>query len=269
MLLYCDDFQPYTTRKGSAGGCYMLPLGVKPIKCSWYGAVRVLGLAPPGISTNLILSEFIKDIVKGSTQGFASFDADGSPITIFLDIVGFIGDYPAVTHVNDLLGHTACSPCHICTFQREDGSGTGASRYAYTSRIHARAPSFVRTMERMKELRSTNLSPVSLRELGLNANISEAHLTLHRLAEALNKVLLIYERENKPCFSLELSHIQFIKYSLHIVDIFHISCHDISIVITSLVTRTTQIYSNTMCRALLLIIACVYRHLTVFWLLLL
>jgi hypothetical protein len=80
----------------------------------------------------------------------------------------------------------------------------------------------------------------------------------------IHLLLLIYERENKPCFYLELSHIQFINYSLHIVDIFHISCHDISIVITSLVTRTTHIYSNTMCRALLLIIACVYIHLTVF-----
>jgi hypothetical protein len=49
--------------------------------------------------------------------------------------------------------------------------------------------------------------------------------------------LLIYERENKPSFSLELSHFQFINYSLHIVDLFYISCHDISIVITSLETR--------------------------------
>jgi hypothetical protein len=48
--------------------------------------------------------------------------------------------------------------------------------------------------------------------------------------------LLIYERENKPCFSLEISHIHFINYSLHIVDLFHISCHDFSIVITSLET---------------------------------
>jgi hypothetical protein len=82
--------------------------------------------------------------------------------------------------------------------------------------------------------------------------------------QGVQRQVLIYERENKPCFSLELSHIQFINYSLHIVDLLHISCHDISIVITSLVTRTTHIYSNTMCRALLLIIACVYRHLTVF-----
>jgi hypothetical protein len=34
------------------------------------------------------------------------------------------------------------------------------------------------------------------------------------------------------------SHIQFINYSLHIVDLFHIPCHDISIEITSFVTRT-------------------------------
>jgi hypothetical protein len=39
-------------------------------------------------------------------------------------------------------------------------------------------------------------------------------------------------------FSLELSHIQFINYFLHVVYLFHISCHDISIVFTSLVTRT-------------------------------
>jgi hypothetical protein len=77
-------------------------------------------------------------------------------------------------------------------------------------------------------------------------------------------VLLIYERENIPCFSLELSRIQFISYFLHIVDIFHISSHDIYIVITSLVTRTTHIYSNTMCRALSLNITCDYSHMTVF-----
>jgi hypothetical protein len=55
---------------------------------------------------------------------------------------------------------------------------------------------------------------------------------------SLTHSLLVYDRKNKPCFSLELSHIQFINYYLHIVDLFHISCHDISIVITSLVIRT-------------------------------
>jgi hypothetical protein len=59
--------------------------------------------------------------------------------------------------------------------------------------------------------------------------------------------LLIYERENKPCFSLEVSHIQFINYSLHIVDIFNISCHEISIVITSLVTARTHTFTAIRC----------------------
>jgi hypothetical protein len=58
----------------------MLPLGVTSGKRSGYGAFLVLGLTPPGISTNVILSELIKYIVEGSTQGFASFDADGYPI---------------------------------------------------------------------------------------------------------------------------------------------------------------------------------------------
>ena len=70
-----------------------------------------LGLTSPGILTNLIiLSGLIKYIVKCSTQGFASFDADGFPITIFLDIVVFIGEYPAVTQMDDLLGHMECYP---------------------------------------------------------------------------------------------------------------------------------------------------------------
>jgi hypothetical protein len=79
-------------------------------------------------------------------------------------------------------------------------------------------------------------------------------------------VLMIYERENKHLFSLELSHIQFIDYLLHTVDLFHISCHDMSIVITSLLTRTKTHLLQYYVSWILLIIACVYRHLTVFWL---
>jgi hypothetical protein len=55
----------------------------------------------------------------------------------------------------------------------------------------------------------------------------------------LNAITVDIE-ENKSCFSLELSHVQVIDYSLHIVDLFHTSCHDISIVITYLVTRTNK-----------------------------
>jgi hypothetical protein len=52
------------------------------------------------------------------------------------------------------------------------------------------------------------------------------------------KFMFIYESENKACFSLELSHIQFINYSLHIVDNSIFPVMIFRIVITSLVTRT-------------------------------
>jgi hypothetical protein len=53
-----------------------------------------------------------------------------------------------------------------------------------------------------------------------------------RMPSKYELLLVIYERENQK-LSLDLSHIQFIIYSLHIVDLNHTSCHDISIVITS------------------------------------
>ena len=50
VLLYSDDFQPYVSRKGSYGGVYFLP--VTDEKEADYSAVRVLGLSPPGASSN-------------------------------------------------------------------------------------------------------------------------------------------------------------------------------------------------------------------------
>jgi RNase H-like domain found in reverse transcriptase len=89
-----------------------------------------------------------------------------------------------------------------------------------------------------RKLSSANSYPVHKGELlTIVYSLKEWRTYLHG-SRFFIKTVLIYEIENKPCFSLELSHIQFINYSLHIVDLFHISCHDICIVITSLVTRT-------------------------------
>jgi hypothetical protein len=63
LLFYADDFNPYTTRKGSCGGCFILPLGVNPKNRAGHGAVRFLRLTPPGVSTNSIILSTIPDIV--------------------------------------------------------------------------------------------------------------------------------------------------------------------------------------------------------------
>ena len=118
FLLYCDDFQPYTRKSGSFGGCYMLPMGITPSQRSGYGAVRYIGLTPPQVSSNEILQYIIQDIVKCSTTGVRGLDPWGNPVTIFIDVLGYIGDYPAVTHSLDLLGHNSRAPCHLCYFFR-------------------------------------------------------------------------------------------------------------------------------------------------------
>jgi hypothetical protein len=195
FLLYADDLNPYTTRKGSCGACYLLPIGVDPKNRAGYGAVRFSGLTPPGVSTNSIISSIIPYIVRGATTGFECVDANGAAITVFLDLVGFVGDYPAITHTLDLLGHTACSPFHICVFRREDGSGRGASRYGHDTRIHTRSMTIVRTMQRTMAARSRGLSASALKELGLKPIEEDQKPPLHEFACALRKV---YRQNGAP-----------------------------------------------------------------------
>jgi hypothetical protein len=115
VLLYCDDFQPYTSKSGSFGGCYMLPMGIPPSQRSGYGSVRYIGLTPPQVLSNEILQYILQDILKCSTTGVRGVDPWGNTVTIFIDVLGYIGDYPGVTHSLDLFGHNSRAPCHLCS----------------------------------------------------------------------------------------------------------------------------------------------------------
>jgi hypothetical protein len=88
VLLYCDDFQPYTSKGGSFGGFYMLPMGIPPSQISGYGAVRYIGHTPPQVSSNEILQYVMQYIVKCSTTGVRGLDPWGNPVTIFIDVLG-------------------------------------------------------------------------------------------------------------------------------------------------------------------------------------
>jgi hypothetical protein len=81
VLLYCDDFQPHSSTTSSYGGCYMLTMGIPPAQRAGYGAVRCIGLTTPQMSTNEVLQNI------GPT---------GNAVTIFIDVLGFIGDYLAI-----------------------------------------------------------------------------------------------------------------------------------------------------------------------------
>jgi hypothetical protein len=75
-MLYTDDFKADVTRNGSYGGCYLLPIGIRPEERARYASVRCITLTTPNISTNEVLLRIIPDIVKctiRNTGGLASY----------------------------------------------------------------------------------------------------------------------------------------------------------------------------------------------------
>ena len=181
FLLYCDDFNEATGKKGSAGGCYMLPMGL-PLDCRRStSAVRVLGVTGPGVSTNHVLRYIARDIVQGCTSGFRDKDPYGNDCVIFLDFIGFVSDYPACSHVLDVMGHISDVPCHVCTFPRGDKFSQN-SQFGYNPNIHSSTDSTFRTSERTKALRTSAHQGAALyhKRLGLKSieDITETPLLL-------------------------------------------------------------------------------------------
>jgi hypothetical protein len=188
MLLYCDDFQPYASKSGSFEGFYMLPMGIPPSQRSVYGAVRYIGLTPPQVSRNEILQYSIQDIVKCLTTGVRGVDPWGNTVTIFIDVLGYIEDYPAVTHSLDFLGHNSRDPCHLCSFIRQNRIGpTDIPYYGFTTFVHSKATSFCRSIDRMKILREDNTATQELNTLEFQPTFDVIENLLHALREALKE----------------------------------------------------------------------------------
>ena len=193
FLLYCDDFNEASGKKGSAGGCYMLPMGL-PLDCRRNSsAVRVIGVTGPGVSTNHILRHISRDIIQGCTSGFRDVDPDGNECLIFLDFIGFVSDYPACSHVLDVMGHNADCPCHLCFFVRGGKYGKN-SQFGYDTRLHSSSDTHFRTSERTAAVQSSESSANILKYLGLRTvqNITDTplHLIERLLHEARSKGLV-------------------------------------------------------------------------------
>ena len=65
---------------------------------------------------NKVLKAIEEDLVRGATTGIPALDPYGRPVQIFIDTVGYFGDYPAVTDTTDVRGHIATAFCTFCTF---------------------------------------------------------------------------------------------------------------------------------------------------------
>lgn len=194
MLLYCDDFRPFSSTypKGSAGGCYMLPLGLPPGDRNSRASVRILGLTPPGVSTNKIILEIVPDLVCGVVDGFGVMTPSGERVKAFLDVVGFIGDYLASSHTSDVKSHAANSPCNMCTLRKYKG-GAGSS-IGYTTDTHSANSSCLRSGERHRALRESGISDEDANFLGMvpNALVEDEFSPLFALQRELEKFVIVF-----------------------------------------------------------------------------
>lgn len=61
----------------------------------------------------------LDDLIEGASKGFDVMDADGVNRKVFLDVVGILGDTPALNASLDVMGHTALACCHLCGFRKQ------------------------------------------------------------------------------------------------------------------------------------------------------
>lgn len=169
VILYADDFNPRSSLfpKGSVGGVYMNPSSFHVRSRRSQLTIRTISVTPAGVSTNSVISFIIDDMVKGCTDGFVCFDAFGERVTVFLDILGFVGDYPASTAVVDLKGHNALSPCTVCGFTINNSPWL--TTYAFTTSITSRHSAYRRTQQRSLSLREVGLTADQGKVLGMSS----------------------------------------------------------------------------------------------------
>ncbi len=129
FALYWDGFEVQKGKSATGEGFYLICMNLPVDSRSSPSAVRVLSLTPPGVKADEILNSIFDDILHGMTTGFEDYDADGRKRRIFLDLVAFLGDTPALNSFLDVLGHTSNACCHLCRFTRGSTTLVG-SRYA-------------------------------------------------------------------------------------------------------------------------------------------
>ena len=172
ILLFCDDFQQSSqmSKAASAGGCYFLPLSLPVEKRRSSSSVRIISLTPPNTSTNDLLRYIVPDMRQATVHGVDGHTPSGTRLRIFLDVLGFVGDYPASACVVDVLGHVGNAPCTHCSFRRLRNVTNNGSRFGYTTKIHSRNSSFLRNLDRYAALRLSELPDSDANRLGMIPN---------------------------------------------------------------------------------------------------
>lgn len=120
-----------------------------------FASVRTTSLTPTGVSINLVLGYILDDHFKTDTEVLDFIDAKGRKCVVFIEVVGFVADYPACSSVLYLLSYTSNSPCTNDKFGTLEVSYCETeSRYADSFYIHSANASFARGLLKKSVIRS-------------------------------------------------------------------------------------------------------------------
>ena len=187
-----------STKSVSTEGIYMVSLNLTSEQRSSSEAVRVLSLVPKSIPISLVIDEILSDVKQGMTVGYEDYDANGDKVVIFLDMVGCIGDTPALNQVLDVKGHTAIACCHLCRFRRLDRDeievGRGKTKITLCKPrymgvdIHGGVAYASRSNIVHQCLKSVQLDPTSCKRLGIRENSFVSFMQFLRETEDISSI---------------------------------------------------------------------------------
>ena len=168
IALYADGFKQFKSlaNTNNVVGVYLLPLGLPSQKRCSVDAARLLTVVPHGQDVGRVFRQIEDDLVEASTAGVVGVDPYGNVARIFVDPVSFFGDYPAVTAMTDVRGHTATAFCTFCTMRRRTQS-EGRS-LLHLSQAHSRRLGYMRFDARTNAIRASNPPTDMLQALGLS-----------------------------------------------------------------------------------------------------
>ena len=199
--MYADGFQQHKSMSDtrSVTGVYMMPLGLPLDRRRSSAATRVITLIPDGADERNVFNIIESDLVKAASQGCVAMDPYGNVVKVFIDVVSFFGDYPAVTAMADVRGHTATEFCTFWTMRKMDEAC--GRNLLYSSKYHGRRLGFMRFDERTDAIRSANPPDDLVQALGLSRQ-PPAYAANAPLVRYSRRIRELKEKGVRPPFSM-------------------------------------------------------------------
>ena len=167
IALYADGFKQFKSLANTKNvvGVYMLPLGLPSRKRRSTDAARILTIVPDGQDVRTVFRRIEDDLITAATEGVVGKDPYGNDARIFVDSVSFYGDYPAVTSMTDVRGHTATAFCTFCTMRRR--TQVEGRSLLHLSQAHSRRLGYMRFHKRTCAIRERKPPKDVMQALGL------------------------------------------------------------------------------------------------------